>query len=127
VVCVHPTIKIAHLRAQLAIKVYQVPSEQQTPWTTFEMPLRVSETIPNIFDFTRFLASSITFMEHLSEVSVFLDDKRLSLLRKNSGSLQELAMPKDLVPTSQNKTMTVRSLRSSGTCSFVYRDRSSLF
>ncbi|KAI0083802.1 hypothetical protein BDY19DRAFT_975723 [Irpex rosettiformis] len=65
-------------------------------WTTFTMPLRKPETLPIPFDFIRFLTSSITFMAHLSEVSVFLDGKRLARLRKSRGLPKSIGLRKGL-------------------------------
>nr|VWO98846.1 Uncharacterized protein [Ganoderma boninense] len=81
------------------------------PWTTFQMELREPTPIPQPFDFTRFLASSITFMRHLLDVSVFLDDKRLSRLTKSPGSPQTLTLPKGLRASSPLNTMTVNGLQ----------------
>ncbi|KAJ6495551.1 hypothetical protein C8R47DRAFT_1213045 [Mycena vitilis] len=57
------------------------PQTSTDNWTSFEMPLRQPVPMPVAFDFTRFLASSITFMANLSEVSVYFDDKRLNRSR----------------------------------------------
>ncbi|TBU28918.1 hypothetical protein BD311DRAFT_721461 [Dichomitus squalens] len=81
------------------------------PWTTFQMELREPTPIPQPFDFTRFLASSITFMRHLLDVSVFLDDKRLSRLTKSPGLPKALALPKTLKPSSPLNTMTVNAIQ----------------
>ena len=83
----------------------------EDPWTTFQMELREPAPIPQPFDFTRFSASSITFMRHLLDVSVFLDDKRLSRLTKTPGSPKPLALPKSLKPSSPLKTMNVNALQ----------------
>ena len=61
------------------------------PWTTFQMTLREPGPIPPALDLTRFLASSITFMTHLSEVSVYFDDKRLVRLSKDCRCIKESA------------------------------------
>jgi hypothetical protein len=54
-----------------ALPTDQIPPSSDegrgNPWTTFEMDLREPQPIPSPFDFTRFLASSITFMNSLSE------------------------------------------------------------
>lgn len=81
------------------------------PWTTFQMELREPTPIPQPFDFTRFLASSITFMRRLLDVSVFLDNKRLSRLTKSPGSPKALSLPKGLRPSSPLNTMTVNGLQ----------------
>jgi hypothetical protein len=51
-------------------------------------------------------------MTHLSEVSVFFDDKRLVKLTKSSGVLRELEIPKGLQKSSRLGYMTVRGIQS---------------
>jgi hypothetical protein len=65
-------------------------------WTTFQMTLREPGPMPPAFNFTRFLVSSIAFMTHLSEVSVYFDDKRLVKLSKNRGVSKEVPMIEEL-------------------------------
>ena len=81
------------------------------PWTTFQMTLRQPGPIPPAFDFTRFLVSSITFMEHLSEVSVYVDDKRLVRLSRDSDKPKEVPMLKGLKSTSSGDMMSVKSIQ----------------
>ncbi|KAI0747853.1 hypothetical protein C8Q80DRAFT_1168786 [Daedaleopsis nitida] len=81
------------------------------PWTTFQMELREPTPIPQPFDFTRFLASSITFMMHLLDVSVYLDDKRLSRLTKAPGMPRALSLPRGLKTASPLQTMQVNGLQ----------------
>lgn len=76
------------------------------------MTLREAVPIPGPFDFTRFLASSITFMAHLSEVSVFFNDKRLTKLTKTSGIPRELGLPKGLKNSSRLGIMNVDGIKS---------------
>lgn len=98
---------------QLFVRRGQVPEEQQADdWTTFDMPLREPGPIPNAFDLTRFLTSSITFMSHINEVSIFFDDIRLSHISKAAGAEKSLGIPKGLRPRSVGGTMTVRSVTS---------------
>ena len=80
-------------------------------WTTFQMTLREPGPIPPAFDFTRFLVSSITFMTHLSEVSVYFDDKRLVRLSKDSGMSTDVPMLKGLKATSPEGMMNVKSIQ----------------
>ena len=80
-------------------------------WTIFQMPLREPGPIPPAFDFTRFLVSSITFMAHLSEVSVYFDDKRLVRLSKDGGVPKEMPMLKGLKSTSPEGMMNVKSIQ----------------
>ncbi len=79
-------------------------------WTTFQMTLREPGPMPSAFDFTRFLASSITFMTHLSEVSVYFDDKRLVKLSKDRGVSKEVPMLKGLKSMSPMAMMNVKSI-----------------
>ena len=80
------------------------------------MSLREPGTMPPAFEFTRFLVSSIVFMMHLSEVSVYFDDKRLVRLSKNRGESKEVPMLKGLKRMSPEGMMNVKSVTT--TCEF---------
>ncbi|KAI0299353.1 hypothetical protein B0F90DRAFT_1810632 [Multifurca ochricompacta] len=98
---------------QLFARRGTVPSskdEATDPWTTFQMVLREPGPMPPAFDFTRFLVSSITFMTHLSEVSVYFDDKRLVRLSKVGDVPKDVPMLKGLKSTSPDGMMTVKSI-----------------
>ncbi|EJD52006.1 hypothetical protein AURDEDRAFT_181569 [Auricularia subglabra TFB-10046 SS5] len=98
---------------QLFVRRGQVPTEQQVDeWTTFDMPLREAGPIPNAFDLTRFLTSSITFMSHLNEVSIFFDGVRLSHISKAAGPEKVLGVPKGLRSRSVGGTMNVQTVTS---------------
>ena len=64
------------------------------PWAVFQTTLREPGPIPPAFDFTCFLVSSITFTTHLSEVSVYFDDKRLVKLSISYDRLVADQLPK---------------------------------
>ena len=98
-----------------------LPNKTNDPWTTFEMDLREPTPIPAAFDFTRFLVSSITFMAHLREVSVYFDDKRLVHLTKDAGNPKPLTIPRNLRPSSTLGFMNVKGLKS--TCKWFIRIR----
>ena len=89
-----------------------LPNKSGDPWTMFEMDLREPTPIPAAFDFTRFLVSSITFMAHLREVSVYFDDKRLVHLTKDAGTPKQLTIPRGLKSTSTMGFMNVKGLKS---------------
>ena len=89
-----------------------LPNKTNDPWTTFEMDLREPAPIPAAFDLTRFLVSSITFMAHLREVSVYFDDKLLVHLTKDAGIPKPLTLPRHLKTTSAMGFMNVRGLKS---------------
>ncbi|KNZ80421.1 Sacsin [Termitomyces sp. J132] len=101
------------MKDQLFARRGQLPSSDDghSPWTTFEMVLREPAPIPMAFDFTRFLASSITFMTYLSEVSFFFDDKRLTRLTKKSGISKELGLPKGLRTSTDSGIMTIKDIK----------------
>jgi hypothetical protein len=90
------------------------------------MTLREPDPIPSALDFTRFLASSLTFMTHLSEVSVYFDDKQLVKLSKHCGMSKQVPMLEGLKATSPEGIMNVRSIdtmrefsRGFGKCLYV--------
>ena len=97
---------------QLFVRRGTVPDQLTDTWTTFEMDLRKPAPIPVAFDFTRFLVSSITFMAHLREVSVYFDDKRLVHLTKGAGIHKQLTIPPGLTPTRTAGFMNIKGLRS---------------
>ncbi|EGO00977.1 hypothetical protein SERLA73DRAFT_87350 [Serpula lacrymans var. lacrymans S7.3] len=98
---------------QLRVKRGDLPSEGgPDPWTSFEMTLREAAPIPKAFDFTRFLASSITFMAHLSDISVYFDDQRLTRLTKSTGIPKDLGLLKGLKNTSGLGIMNVKGINS---------------
>jgi hypothetical protein len=95
------------------------------PWTTFQMTLREPGPIPPALDLTRFLVSSITFMTHLSEVSVYFDDKRLVKLSKDCGMSEEVPMLNGLTGTSPQGVMNVKSIKTM--CEFCCSFRENLY
>lgn len=91
------------------------PSSSQSTWTSFDMPLREHAPIPPAFDLTRFLASSITFMAYLTQVSVHFDDICLAKLSKTSGVTRPLVVPSGLSGSSPNRLMSVVGIKSTRT------------
>src|ERR1700731_2689190 len=90
-----------------------LPSPTQSAFeTSFEMPLRDPAPIPPASEFIRFLASSLTFMVHLSEVSVYFDKHCLTKLTKASGIPKPLSIPTGLTATSPQSIMTVEAIKS---------------
>ena len=81
-------------------------------WTTFSMSLREPAPIPVAFDFTRFLASSITFMRQLREISVYFDDKRLVRLTKSTSVPRDLGIPNGLNNRTPSRNMTIENIQS---------------
>jgi hypothetical protein len=68
--------------------------------------------MPSAFDLCRFLASSITFMVHLTRVSLYFNDKRLAVLSKSSSLPQPLTIPPSLNRTSPQRMMKVVGMQS---------------
>lgn len=92
---------------QLFARRGKLPEGRHSRWTTFSMPLREPGPPPIPFDFIRFLASSITFMTHLSEVSVFLDGRRLARLKKDRGMPRSISLRKGLKSETAKGTMRI--------------------
>jgi len=97
---------------KLFVRRGKLPNQTDDPWTAFEMDLREPAPIPTVLDFTRFLVSSITFMAHLREVSVYFDDKRLVHLTKDAGIPKQLTLPPGLTSTSPMEFMHIKGLMS---------------
>jgi hypothetical protein len=89
-------------------------------WTTFQMTLREPGPMPPAFDFTRFLVSSIAFMTHLSDVSVYFDDKRLVKLSKTCRVPKKVPMLKELKCLSPGGMMNVKSIKTTREFNFCY-------
>ncbi|EDR11411.1 uncharacterized protein LACBIDRAFT_313549 [Laccaria bicolor S238N-H82] len=97
---------------QLFARRGQLEDSETQQWTTFEMKLREPAPIPVAFDFARFLSSSITFMTHLSQISVYFDDSCLVRLKKSSGIPRDIGIPQFLNGVSPLRTMAVKSIKS---------------
>lgn len=80
-------------------------------WTTFKMPLREAAPMPPVSEFMQFLASSITFMVHLNDVTVFFDDHRVGQINKSLGQPQVIPIPTELKRSSPEKNMVVKSVQ----------------
>lgn len=96
---------------QLLARRFKGPGPSIAPWTIFSMPLRQPGPIPNAFDFTRFLASSITFMAHLKDISVWVDQEKIVRLVKNEGIGKEVGIPRSLRNKSPRGIMTVKGIK----------------
>ncbi|KAG8964407.1 hypothetical protein FRC03_001808 [Tulasnella sp. 419] len=84
------------------------------PWTSFDMPLREASPLPGLpVDIARFLATSLTFMTNLRDVSMFVDDHRLAHIQKDVGIPKPLTMPRNLTAKSPQGTMEVKTVHSS--------------
>ncbi|KAL5514880.1 hypothetical protein ACEPAG_2196 [Sanghuangporus baumii] len=85
---------------------------EPSQWTTFEMVLRDPAPMPSAFDLTRFLTSSITFMVHLREVSIYFDGRNLVRLTKDPGSAVPVSIPRGMKTSSPFSTMHVKAISS---------------
>ncbi|KAG8933600.1 hypothetical protein FRC02_011522 [Tulasnella sp. 418] len=84
------------------------------PWTSFDMPLREASPLPGLpADIARFLATSLTFMTNLRDVSMFFDDHRLARIQKDVGVSKSLIMPSNLKTKSPQGIMEVKAVDSS--------------
>ena len=76
------------------------------------MTLREAGPIPPAFDFMRFLASSITFMVHLNDVSVYFDEHCIGRINKSPGVAKAIDLPRGLKRSSQLNVMNVKAVQS---------------
>jgi hypothetical protein len=87
-------------------------------WTTFTMPLRVASTLPRTpLDIARFLATSLTFMRNLVDVSMFFNEHRLVRVTKSAGRPKPLTFFANRLDsqTTASGMMTVQEVQSYGT------------
>ncbi|RUS32742.1 hypothetical protein BC938DRAFT_474458 [Jimgerdemannia flammicorona] len=96
---------------QLFAKRADIPTESQDEWTTFVMDLRESAEMPNLDNFTRFLATSLGFTANLREISVFFNTHRLFHLSKRMAEQRPMKLdPTIMNTTSPQKMFTLRSV-----------------
>ncbi|KAI6152579.1 hypothetical protein BKA82DRAFT_4013016 [Pisolithus tinctorius] len=79
-------------------------------WTTFKMPLREAAPMPPVSELMQFLASSITFMVDLKDVTVFFDDYLVGQINKSLGQSQAIPIPAELVRWTPEKNLIVKSV-----------------
>ena len=82
------------------------PPETDHWSTTVELPLRKACSMPPILGLMQFLASSITFMVHVTNVRVFLDSRPIGNVEKSSVEPQPVELPKG-IKESSNKEVTM--------------------
>ncbi|KAG2141060.1 hypothetical protein DEU56DRAFT_797030 [Suillus clintonianus] len=80
-------------------------------WTAIEVELKQESTIPRIFELTRFLVTSVTFLAHIQSVEVWLDRTILSCLTKTrNNASQSIAIPEDMLRKSRGGNMFVETV-----------------
>ncbi|KAG1730663.1 histidine kinase-like ATPase [Suillus paluster] len=79
--------------------------------TVIEMELKQTSTIPRIFELTRFLVTSMTFLARIQCITISLDDTELSRLTKTRNKGQSIVIPEHMVRRSPGDTMTVASVK----------------
>ncbi|KAG1747684.1 hypothetical protein EDB19DRAFT_1872895 [Suillus lakei] len=95
---------------QLFVKKEQLSCDRDK-WTVIEIELKQESTIPRIFELTRFLVTSITFLTHIQSVTISLDDTELSCLTKTRNKAsQPIAISEHMVRKSRSGTMTIDSV-----------------
>jgi len=98
---------------QLFARRGAMPSTSEPdPWTSFAMPLREPAPVPTLFDFVRFLTSSITFVAHLSRVSVWFDGRELAKIQRERGPPRPLGLLENLRAQSSKGMMKVSGIQS---------------
>ncbi|KAH0828805.1 hypothetical protein J3R83DRAFT_3253 [Lanmaoa asiatica] len=96
---------------QLYVRQGDLPSEETpSPWTIFQVPLREPGQMPGVIDLMRFLATSITFMVHLKDVGVFLNEHCIGHIEKFPGMAKAVDLPVALERSSPSKMVVVDRL-----------------
>ncbi|KAF8307878.1 hypothetical protein DL93DRAFT_2064506 [Clavulina sp. PMI_390] len=100
---------------QLYVRRGKLPDApaQDSVWTTFEMDLR--DPVPlqtKPLDLAKFVATSITFMTYIRQISVFVDDHRLFCVSKASGLDEPVTWPAKLKNESPMRYMRMSSASS---------------
>ena len=84
-----------------------------SPWTSFEMDLRDPRPLPGSpVDIARFLATSITFMTHIKDVSLYIDHHRLVHLAKESDPSQRISISPLLQTATPSGLLSVKGISS---------------
>jgi hypothetical protein len=87
-------------------------------WTSFEMPLREAAPLPGLpVDMARFLATSLTFMTHLRNVSMYFDGRCLAMVEKEVGAPRNVQIPRGLKGSTPGGMMTTTGVTS--TCEYT--------
>ncbi|KAG1724402.1 histidine kinase-like ATPase, partial [Suillus paluster] len=67
-------------------------------WTVIEMELKLESTVARIFELTRFLVTSMTFLANVQYITISLDGTELSRLTKTRNKAsQSIVIPKHMV------------------------------
>ncbi|KAI6017065.1 hypothetical protein EDC04DRAFT_2608171 [Pisolithus marmoratus] len=83
-------------------------------WMTLKMPPWEAAPMPPILQFMQFLSSSITFMIHLKNVTVFFDHHHVGQIHKSLGQSQVIPIPTELKWQSPVGNMTMDSVQQYG-------------
>ncbi|KAG2107835.1 hypothetical protein BD769DRAFT_1500283 [Suillus cothurnatus] len=103
-------VSIYYCGDQLYVKKEQL-SCAHDKGTVIEMELKQESTIPRIFELTRFLVSSVTFLANIQRVRIFLDDTELSCLTKTRNKAsQSIVISEHMARQSRSGTMTIDSV-----------------
>ena len=78
--------------------------------TTIELPLREPGLISKTMDLIRFLATSITFMVHLTNVRVFLDGHRIGSIEKSSVGSECITLPQEIKKSGNEIIMCIEEI-----------------
>ncbi|KAG8927834.1 hypothetical protein FRC02_007727 [Tulasnella sp. 418] len=86
---------------KLVARVGEIPSSMEneiapsgSPWSIFDIFLREEAPFSgNYLEFTRFLATSLTFVQHIVQVSVFIDDHQVAHIQKEMDQPKQMTVP----------------------------------
>lgn len=94
----------------LFTKKLQLDADQRSADTAFVLDYRNDTTaLPNLLSVTQFLATSLTFVA-LEEVEFWIDDYKVSSLRKKTSPTVDVAIPEHISTTTTERLMAVKSV-----------------
>lgn len=112
----HAQFSIEQLFARRGALPSGANASDNKEWTSFVMPLRETAPFPGRpVDIARFLATSLTFMANIRDVSMYFDQHRLVHLTKSVGRTKNIPLFASLDPRSKPMgIMTVKYIGSTG-------------
>ncbi|KAI9138940.1 hypothetical protein BKA69DRAFT_1126967 [Paraphysoderma sedebokerense] len=85
-------------------------SAEERLWTTFYMDLREPMKLPDRDDFSKFIATSLSFTEFLCTVKVFYNDELVISLSKKSSPFRDMPIPAYIERSSPNNVLKLKAV-----------------
>lgn len=86
--------------------------EKTDAYTTFLLDYREPGDLPDLKVLCQFFATSLTFVK-LNEISLYIDDRQMLLLKKKESPPMGLEIPRSIVRTTKDQLMTIAGVETS--------------